>query len=78
MKEVSSPDAPTIDDDFAKALGLESLDKLREMVKQRLEQDRMMASRLKLKRALLDKLNSGYDFELPPTLVDNEIGRAHV
>jgi trigger factor len=72
VKEVSSPDAPTIDDDFAKALGLESLDKLREMVKQRLEQDRMMASRLKLKRALLDKLNSGYDFELPPTLVDNE------
>lgn len=72
VKEVASPEAPTIDDDFAKALGLESLDKLRETVKQRLEQDRMAASRLKLKRALLDKLDSGYDFELPPTLVDNE------
>jgi len=41
-------------------------------VKQRLEQDRVVASRLKLKRALLDKLNLTYNFELPPTLVDNE------
>ena len=72
VKEVASPEQPTIDDDFAKALGLESLEKLRETVKQRLEQDRTAASRLKLKRALLDKLNTGYDFELPPTLVDNE------
>ena len=72
VKEVASPEAPTIDDIFAKALGLESLDKLRETVKQRLEQDRVVASRLKLKRALLDKLNLTYNFELPPTLVDNE------
>jgi trigger factor len=72
VKEVASPEAPKIDDDFAKALGLESLDKLRETVKQRLEQDRATASRLKLKRALLDKLNSSYDFDLPPTLVENE------
>jgi len=72
VKEVASPEAPTIDDIFAKALGLESLDKLRETVKQRLEQDRVVASRLKLKRALLDKLNLSYNFELPPTLVDNE------
>jgi trigger factor len=72
VKEVATPEAPKIDDDFAKALGLESLEKLRETVKQRLEQDRNAASRLKLKRALLDKLNTSYDFELPPTLVDNE------
>ena len=61
-----------IDDDFAKSLGLESLEQLRETVKQRLEQDRSAASRLKLKRALLDSLNADHDFELPPTLVDNE------
>jgi trigger factor len=72
VKEVTSPEAPTIDNDFAKALGLESLEKLCETVKRRLEQDRIVASRLKLKRVLLDKLNSSYTFELPPTLVDNE------
>jgi trigger factor len=37
-----------------------------------LDQDRASASRLKLKRALLDALNEGHSFELPPTLVDNE------
>jgi trigger factor len=72
IKEVASPEASSLDDAFAKDLGFESLDQLRETVKQRLEQDRVAASRLKMKRALLDKLNSSYVFGLPPTLVDNE------
>jgi trigger factor len=72
VKEVASPEAPVLDDDFAKSVGLESLDRLRDTVKRRLEQDRAGASRLKLKRALLDALNAEHAFELPPTLVDNE------
>lgn len=92
VKEVGAPETPTLDDEFAKGLGVESVEKLRETIKQRLEQDRAGASRLKVKRALLDALNQGHSFELPPTLVDNEfqaiwhqvtadleqIGRAHV
>jgi trigger factor len=72
VKEVAAPETPSVDDDFAKGLGLESVETLRETVKKRLEQDRSQASRLKLKRALLDALNEGHAFELPPTLVDNE------
>ena len=72
VKEVGAPETPPLDEEFAKGLGVESVEKLRETVKQRLEQDRAGASRLKLKRALLDALNKGHDFELPPTLVDNE------
>lgn len=72
IKEVGAPEQPPVDDEFAKGLGLESVEKLRETVKQRLEQDRAQASRLKLKRALLDALNEGHSFDLPPTLVDNE------
>ena len=72
VKEVGAPETPPLDEDFAKSLGLESVDKLRETIKQRLEQDRAGASRLKLKRALLDALNEGHSFDLPPTLVDNE------
>src|SRR4029077_3636166 len=53
-------------------LGVETVEALRDTVKKRLEQDRAGASRLKLKRALLDALNEGHEFELPPTLVDNE------
>ena len=72
VKEVASPETPDVDEDFAKGLGVETVEALRDTVKKRLEQDRAGASRLKLKRALLDALNEGHNFELPPTLVDNE------
>ena len=55
-----------------RASGWRSVEALRDTVKKRLEQDRAGASRLKLKRALLDALNEGHKFELPPTLVDKE------
>ncbi len=72
VKEVGAPETPPFDDDFAKSLGIESVDALRKTVAQRLEQDRAGVSRLKVKRALLDALSEGHSFELPPTLVDNE------
>ena len=72
VKEVGAPETPPLDEAFAKGLGIESVESLRQTVKQRLEQDRASASRLKVKRALLDALNRGHSFELPPTLVDNE------
>jgi trigger factor len=72
VQEVALPETPVIDDEFAKAVGIESLEQLRAAVKTRLEQDRAVASRAKLKRGLLDALNQGHDFELPPTLVENE------
>lgn len=72
IKEVGAPEIPPLDEAFAQSLGLESVEKLRETIKQRLEQERAGASRLKLKRALLDALNEAHDFELPPTLVENE------
>lgn len=72
VKEVAAPEMPALDKDLAKKLGLESLDKLRDTVKQQLEQERGVASRLKMKRTLLDALNEGHTFELPPSLVDNE------
>jgi trigger factor len=72
VKEVAAPETPTLDDDFAKSLGVESVAQMRETVKARMEQDRALASRQKMKRALLDALNDGHTFELPPTLVDNE------
>ncbi len=72
VKGVAAPETPALDDDFVKGLGIESVEKLRDTVKQRLEQDRAQASRLKAKRALLDALNEAHTFELPPTLVDNE------
>jgi trigger factor len=72
VKEVRAPvDAPA-DDEFAKRLGLESLEKLKELVKGNLEEQYAGASRFKLKRALLDELDSKHDFPLPPKMVEAE------
>jgi trigger factor len=64
-------DAPA-DDEFAKRLGLESLEQLKELVKGNLEEQYAGASRFKLKRALLDELDSKHDFPLPPKMVEAE------
>ena len=71
-KAVEAPGAVTIDDDFAKTLGLESLAKLRDAIKDRTQREHAAASRQKLKRALLDQLDERHKFEPPPSLVEQE------
>jgi trigger factor len=71
-KAVEAPAAITLDDDFAKTLGLESLAKLRDALRERVESEHKSASRQKLKRALLDQLDELHKFEPPPTLVEEE------
>lgn len=72
VKEVKAPvDAPA-DDAFAEKLGVENLEKLRELLKTNLEQQYAGASRFKLKRALLDLLDTKHDFPLPPKMVEAE------
>jgi trigger factor len=71
-KTVEAPGTVTLDDEFAKTLGLESLAKLREALRERIEREHAGASRQKLKRALLDQLDSRHKFEPPPTLLEEE------
>ena len=71
-KSVEAPGAVTVDDAFAKSLGMESLDKLKEAVKGRLQQEHAGHSRQKLKRKLLDQLDAMHQFALPPTLAEEE------
>ena len=71
-KAVEAPGSVTMDDDFAKTLGLELLAKLRDGIRDRLQQDYAAASRQKLKRALLDELDERHKFEPPPSLVEQE------
>jgi trigger factor len=72
LKEVREPQAVGVDDEMAKGLGLESLAKLREQVRSRIERDYAAFSRGKLKRALLDKLAETQAFTVPQGLVDSE------
>ncbi|MDQ4061421.1 MAG: trigger factor, partial [Pseudomonadota bacterium] len=72
VREVARPGETALDDEFAKSLGMESLDKLREAIRGRIGEDYAAASRRKLKRRLLDALDETVKFDLPPTLVEQE------
>jgi trigger factor len=72
VKEVAPPSRPAIDDEFAKTFGVESLEKLKDAVGAQIKREYDNASRIKLKRELLDQLDAAHTFELPPTLVENE------
>jgi trigger factor len=69
---VEAPGEVTLDDEFAKTLGMESLAKLRDALTDRIAREHASASRQKIKRALLDQLDELHKFEPPPTLVEEE------
>ena len=71
-KSIETPGSVTVDDAFAKSLGMESLDKLTEAVRGRLQQENARLSRQRLKRQLLDRLDEMHKFALPPTLAEQE------
>jgi trigger factor len=69
---VEAPQATEINDEFAKTLGLESLDKLKEAARERLAVEFAGATRQRVKRALLDRLDETHKFEAPPSLIEEE------
>jgi len=72
VKAVKTAEDSKIDDDFAKTLGLDSADKLRELVKAQMEQETAGLTRTQMKRQLLDTLAAGHDFPVPEKMVDAE------
>jgi trigger factor len=69
---IEAPQETKIDDAFAKTLGLESLDKLKEAARERLSAEFAGATRQRVKRMLLDRLDETHRFEAPPSLVEEE------
>src|SRR4051812_16527361 len=69
---IEAPQDAKIDDEFAKSLGLESLDKLKEAARERLTQEFAGATRQRIKRTLLDRLDETHRFDAPPSLVEEE------
>ncbi|GAA0761501.1 trigger factor [Erythromicrobium ramosum] len=72
VKAVKVETETTLDEEFAKSLGLDSLDKLKEIMKAQLEQQTAGLTRTQMKRALLDQLAAGHSFEVPGTMVAAE------
>jgi trigger factor len=71
-KSLAVAQTPAIDDEFAKAVGLESLDELRGKVTEQISREYDQMTRLKLKRGLLDALAERAKFEAPVSLVEAE------
>jgi trigger factor len=72
VKQVKAPDPIKLDDEFAKRLGVESIGQLKERVREQVKMDFNRASRLHLKRRILDALDSKHAFAVPPAMVDSE------
>jgi trigger factor len=72
VTDVKAPVAREANDELATNLGIESLEKLKELLRNNLSQQYANSSRFKLKRALLDQLDEGHAFDLPPRMVDAE------
>jgi trigger factor len=72
VKSVAKPVKPEINEDLAKGFGLESLEALRKVMRERIEGEYADFARNKLKRDLLDRLDKAHSFALPEALVSQE------
>src|SRR5438477_533337 len=72
VKDVAKPGELEINDETAKNLGLESVERLRDIVRGQIENQFGSMTRQKVKRQLLDQLDAAYSFEAPSKLVEAE------
>ena len=72
VTKIEEPITFKLDDTFAKELGLETFDDLRKSTRDSIEHEGKKVAHLYAKRNLLDALDSQYDFDLPPTMVEKE------
>ena len=75
VKAVKVAGETKVDDEFAKNLGLESLDQLKGLLRGQIEQELAGLTRTQMKRALLDQLAAGHDFDVPPSMVEAEFSQ---
>ncbi|NHT75393.1 trigger factor [Rhizobiaceae bacterium CRRU44] len=72
VKSVAAPGAVEINDELATKLGVESAEKLKEIVRGQIESQYGSMTRQKVKRQMLDQLDEMYQFDTPQRLVDAE------
>ena len=72
VNEIKEDVEITINDDFAKTLGMNGLDELKKAVSEQISKQHDQVSRDKAKRQILDKLAETVSFDLPETLEKEE------
>ena len=71
--EVKKGEEQKIDDTFAKNMGAKDLKDLEEMISKQISREFQNVSDQLLKKEILDELDKKYKFELPKSLLDDEI-----
>jgi trigger factor len=72
VKEVKAPEDAKVDDALAQKLGMTDLAQLSERIREQIKGDYARASRVHLKRRVLDALDEAHSFPLPPAMVESE------
>ncbi len=72
INEIRIETKTVINDEFAKSLGVENLDNLRNSIKTQISNQHELTSKLKSKREILDKLADSVEFDLPKSLEVDE------
>lgn len=72
VKEVAKAGELELNDETAKKLGIETMDRLRQLIREQIESQYGSTTRQKVKRQILDVLDGQYQFEAPQKLVDAE------
>ena len=72
IHEIHEKTDAEVNDNLAKKLGMDDLDALKKILREQMQGEYSQFTRMKLKRDLLDQLDEGHSFELPPMMVEQE------
>ncbi len=72
-KGIEEPVEPALDDEFAKKVGFDTVDQLKEKASENMQNEAMARLNDKHKQAFLDQLLDKHDFDLPEVLLDGEL-----
>ena len=72
VKGVKTAAETKVDEEFAKSLGLQGLDQLKDLIRDQQEQELNGLTRTHMKRQLLDELAARHDFAVPESMVEAE------
>ena len=73
VKEVKRKELPAIDDELAKDVGFDTLEDLKNRIRENLLKKKEKAERFRLMGELLNKLVDSVDFEVPQQMLDSQL-----
>ena len=73
IKKIEQADLPKLDDEFAKKVGVKSIDEMNESIKKMLTQQKLSKHNQENRRKVNEFLLNTYEFEVPESMIKTEI-----